>query len=68
MFAEIIQFDIDSRLFDMQKQVAFVVQREKRGLQRTTGNIRCCLVNVDRQPRDLSSATIFPTILSHTNS
>jgi len=47
------QFDIDSRPFDIQKQVAFVMQQEKRGLRRTLGNIRCRLVNADRQHRDL---------------
>ena len=60
MFAEIFQFDVDSRPFDMQKQVAFVTQQESRGQWRIAGNIQCRLVNVDRQPRDLSKPYDIP--------
>lgn len=60
MFAEMFQFDVDSRPFDMQKQVAFVIQQESRGQWRIAGNIQCRLINVDRQPRDLSKPYDIP--------
>ena len=60
MFAEMFQMDVDGRQFDLEKQVAFELQRPKRGRGGKSVNIRCRLVHVDRERRDLSKPYGLP--------
>ena len=60
MFAEMFQMDVDGRQFDLEKQVAFELQRPERGRGGKTVNIRCRLVHVDREQRDPSKSDRLP--------
>ena len=60
MFAEMFQMDVDGRQFDLEKQVAFELQRPERGRGGKTVNIQCRLAHVDREPQDLSKPYRLP--------